>query len=147
MLEEGPKPRIEDEDDVTTAAPTKVEAESPEISDGNDDEFGDKKEEKPVIGGNEPDPACVQKCLIPTSTAPHLPGTASTNTTHDLASSMKIFLVHKEIDKDERTLWTRLTSSSSPSGGGAKKKHKRLTRRPAKKQTGKRRPKTLRQRL
>jgi hypothetical protein len=162
MLEEGPKPRLEDEEkedafkpetDAKPVADAKPEADAePEAEavapDADDDEFGEKKDEKPKVGGNEPDPACVQKCLLPISPAPHLPGTASTNTTHDLASSMKIFLVHKEIDKDERTLWTRLTSSSSPSGGGgAKKKHKRVTRRRLnKKQTGKRRPKTLRQR-
>jgi hypothetical protein len=160
MLEEGPKPRLEDEDEKEDAFKPEPVADAKPVADAepeavapdaDDDEFGEKKDDKPKVGGNEPDPACVQKCLLPASPAPHLPGTASTNTTHDLASSMKIFLVHKEIDKDERTLWTRLTSSSSPSGGGTassnkKKKNKRLTRRPAKKQQGKRRPKTLRQR-
>jgi hypothetical protein len=70
---------------------------------------------------------CVQKCL--TENSP-LKSEIQENTTKDLASSTKIFLVHKQIDKDERSTWEKLTSSS---GGGGNNNSKRTKKKGLKK--------------
>ena len=72
-------------------------------------------------GGNDfnTPTTCVQKCL--TENSP-LKSEHQENTTKDLASSTKLFLVHNQIDKDERSTWEKLTSSS---GGGGNKRTKK----------------------